>query len=134
MDDALVDTLWMSTHLVAVRAACGMLGSMVLVLALPPKMPGGGINYNYVLQRLFAGAFLPVFMGPWMLKVLQTNAANVMLHEYPELVFFLLGTLSYFLFRWLAIWLDRNKDKDIEEIGNWRRPPQRGKGDGDANE
>ena len=127
MGDALIlQTFLESANVVSVRAACGMAGACVLIAALPPRSENNKIDRAQLLQRLFAGAFLPVFMGPWALAVLSKKFEYLLLHEYPELIFFTLGSISYFLFRSVALWLDKNKDKSIDQIKFNRRWEERG--------
>jgi hypothetical protein len=113
--------MWTYANIVSIRAFCGMAGAAILIMALPPRGKNNKLDITQLLHRLFAGALLPVFMGPWMLAILSTQVAYLMLHEYPELIFFTLGSLSYFMFRSVALWLDKNKDKSIEEIQFKRR-------------
>ncbi len=115
MPDTFGGLLAEQANVVSIRAACGLVGAAVLNMALPPRSDKGAFDFNLFLHRLIAGAFLPVFVGPWALAVLKTQAPNLLLHEYPELIFFLLGSVSYFLFRWLAIWLNTKKDDNLIE-------------------
>lgn len=112
-------------NLVSVRAACGMAGASLLVMALPPRSINNRLDFTQLLYRVFAGAILPVFMGPWVLAVLAKQLPYLMLHEYPELIFFTIGVFSYFLFRAIALWQDKNKDKAIDEISFKRRKDDR---------
>ncbi|MEQ1636712.1 MAG: hypothetical protein ABL903_08460 [Methylococcales bacterium] len=121
----MLDDFWPSLLLyantVSIRASCGMAGAIVLVMALPPRNANNRLDFNQLLQRVFAGAFLPVFMGPWALAILSKQFPYLLLHEYPELIFFTLGSISYFLFRAIALWLYKNRDKAIDEMGLARR-------------
>lgn len=110
---------------VSVRASSGMAGAIVMIMAMPPKNTSNKLDISLLLHRVFAGALLPVFVGPWALAVLSKQMPELMLHEYPELIFFVLGSVSYFLFRWVAIWLDRNKNKSIDDIKFGRRKEDR---------
>lgn len=122
MADSMITTALLDqANIVGIRAVCGMLGASVLIMALPPRSDRGHLDFSLLLQRVLAGAYLPVFVGPWGLAVLKSRMENLMLHEYPELIFFLLGMISYFLFRWVAIWLDKNKDKSITDMKFNRR-------------
>lgn len=120
-DPVLLQSLLESANVVSIRAMCGMAGASLLIIALPPRSLDNRLDYTQLIRRLFAGAFLPVFMGPWALAILSKQLPYLILHEYPELIFFTLGSLSYFLFRWLAVWLDQNKDKAINEVDFGRR-------------
>lgn len=113
--------LWLNAQMVSLRAACGMAGATLLIIALPPRGPNAKIDRVELLYRVFAGAILPVFMGPWALAFLRSRFDYLLLHEFPELIFFTLGSVSYFLFRSIAIFLNRNKDRAITDIDFGRR-------------
>lgn len=98
-----------------------MAGAGILIMVLPPRGQNNKLDISQLLHRVFAGALLPVFMGPWALAVLTKEVPYLLLHEYPELIFFTLGSVSYFLFRSIAIWLNKNKDKSIDDIQFNRR-------------
>jgi len=117
----IIESLWTYANIVSIRAACGMTGAGILIIALPPRGQDNRLDISQLLHRIFAGALLPVFMGPWALAVLSKELPYLLLHEYPELIFFTLGSVSYFLFRSIAIWLNRNKDKSIDDIQFKRR-------------
>jgi hypothetical protein len=115
------DGIMVYANLVSVRAACGMAGAIVFITVLPPRNKDNRLDFSQLLQRMFAGVFLPVFMGPWALAILSKQVPYLLLHEYPELIFFTLGSVSYFLFRSVALWMDKNKNKAIDEVKFGRR-------------
>lgn len=114
-------SLLVYANTVSIRASCGMAGAIVFIAVLPPRNENNRLDFSQLLQRIFAGVFLPVFMGPWALAILGKQAPYLLLHEYPELIFFALGSVSYFLFRSVALWMAKNKDKAIDEVKFGRR-------------
>lgn len=93
-----------------------MLGAIMLIVVLPPRNANNRLDFDQVLRRVFAGAWMPVFLGAWVLALLETKLPSMLLHKYPEAVYCSLGVISYFLFLWVGNWLERNRDKGIDEI------------------